>query len=44
MRKVVTPEHAAGQRADRRALSEINDLIDDGVYDAASVLAWELQR
>ena len=44
MRKVVTPEHAAGQRADRRALSEINDLIDDGIYDAASVLAWELQR
>ncbi|HSJ46216.1 MAG TPA: hypothetical protein VK923_16190 [Euzebyales bacterium] len=44
MRKVVTPEHAAGQRADRRALAEINDLIDDGVYDAASVLAWEVQR
>ena len=44
MRKVVTPEHAAGQRADRRALAEVNDLIDDGVYDAASVLAWEIQR
>jgi cytochrome c-type biogenesis protein CcmH/NrfG len=44
MKKVVTPEHAAGQRADRRALAEINDLIDDGVYDAASVLAWEVQR
>lgn len=44
MKKVVTPEHAAGQRADRRALAEINDLIDDGVYDAASVLAWDVQR
>lgn len=44
MKKVVSPEHAAGQRADRRALAEINDLIDDGVYDAASVLAWEVQR
>lgn len=44
MKKVVKPENAAGQRADPRALAEINDLIDDGVLDAASVLAWEVQR
>ncbi len=44
MKRVVTQENAPGQRADRRALAEINDLIDDGVYDAASVLAWEVQR
>lgn len=41
---VATPEHQSGQRADRRALAEINDLIDEGVYDAASVMAWEVQR
>ncbi|CAN5906460.1 hypothetical protein BH23ACT10_BH23ACT10_33250 [soil metagenome] len=44
MKKVVKPENAAGQRADPRALAEINDLIDDGVQDAASMLAWEVQR
>lgn len=44
MKKVAGPENAVGQRADRRALAEINDLIDDGVHDAASVLAWEVQR
>ena len=44
MRTVATPEHGTGQRADRRALAEIDDLIDEGVYDAASVLAWEVQR
>ncbi|MBW3605510.1 MAG: tetratricopeptide repeat protein [Actinobacteria bacterium] len=44
MKKVVGPENSVGQRADRRALAEINDLIDDGVHDAASVLAWEVQR
>lgn len=44
MKKVAGPENSVGQRADRRALAEINDLIDDGVHDAASVLAWEVQR
>jgi cytochrome c-type biogenesis protein CcmH/NrfG len=44
MRKVVKPEGAAGQRADRRALADIDDLIDAAAYDAASVLAWEVQR
>jgi cytochrome c-type biogenesis protein CcmH/NrfG len=44
MEKAIGSEHASARRADRRALAEIDDLIDDGVYDAASVLAWEVQR
>ena len=44
MRRSAEADHVTGQRADRRALAEIVDLIDDGVYDAASVLAWEVQR
>ncbi|HSK90617.1 MAG TPA: hypothetical protein VK875_04825, partial [Euzebyales bacterium] len=44
MKKVESRENSSGQRADRRALAEINDLIDDGVFEAASVLAWEVQR
>ncbi|HEX6256802.1 MAG TPA: tetratricopeptide repeat protein [Euzebyales bacterium] len=44
MEKPIRSEHASGRRADRRALVEIDDLIDDGIYDAASVLAWEVQR
>jgi tetratricopeptide (TPR) repeat protein len=44
MKKVESREHSSSQPADRRALAEINDLIDDGVYEAASVLAWDVQR
>lgn len=44
MRQGAAADHVAGQRADRRALAEVVDLVDDGVYDAASVLAWEIQR
>ena len=44
MRDLESRNYSSGQRADRRALVEITDLIDDGVYDAASVLAWEVQR
>jgi tetratricopeptide (TPR) repeat protein len=44
MKKVEPREYPPGQRADRRALAEITDLIDDGVYEAASVTAWEVQR
>lgn len=44
MRHSAATEHQTGQRADRRALAEVADLIEDGVYDAASVLAWEIQR
>jgi cytochrome c-type biogenesis protein CcmH/NrfG len=44
MEKPIGSEHASGRRADRRALAEIDDLIDEGIYDAASVLAWEVQR
>jgi tetratricopeptide (TPR) repeat protein len=44
MKKVEPREYPPGQRADRRALAEITDLVDDGVYEAASVMAWEVQR
>lgn len=44
MKPLETQESPAGQRADRRALAEIGDLVEDGVYETASVLAWEVQR
>ncbi len=44
MKKVESREHSPSQPADRRALAEINDLIEDGVYEAAGVLAWDVQR
>jgi cytochrome c-type biogenesis protein CcmH/NrfG len=44
MRQSAAADHVTGQRADRRALAEIVDLVGEGMYDAASVLAWELQR
>lgn len=44
MRRSAAADHVTGQRADRRVLAEVVDLVDDGVYDAASVLAWEVQR
>ena len=44
MKKVESREHSPSQPADRRALAEINDLIDGGVYEAASVMAWDVQR
>ena len=44
MKRVNARTHTPSQPVDPRALAEIDDLIDNGAFEAASVLAWDVQR